>query len=499
MSTTSSDAQVTPGTTLLNDQQAIERIFGHIDNKTTDLGDEIWRAPVEQYYSQERFDAEISLLRRLPVPYCPSAALPDSGSFIARTAAGTPLLVARGADGTVRAFINACRHRGMQVAEGTGCSKAFTCPYHAWTYDLEGALKGIPGRSGFADLDADEHGLAEVNAAEKGGIVYVAQDGPIDGAFLDDCLDLFTPEQEMFEQNELVDEANWKLLNETLQEGYHIKSLHRDSFYPYGYDNMTVVETFGANSRVIFPFRRIEKLRDVAPDQRQLAGVATSVYNLFPNASVAVLSKHTNLVVLEPISPTRTRWVIYQMLNRQTGESPITLEEAQRDSRFVNDFGQDEDREAARAIQESVTTRANTHFTFGHYEKAIVNFHHHLALHLDYLYRIWILWGSKSCTNLGGQRRLCWIIAFVCHFRIWKPFAGLLEPIDVQGYSVGRSPNTASSLARGSAASPTSFVSETKKCQFSAPTCDGGAGAVSGSTSLTIDAVSSARYLFFSS
>jgi len=372
----------TAATSLLTDAQAAERIFHHIDNKTTDLGDTVWREPVESYYSPGRYEAEIALLRRLPVPYCPSAALPETGSYVARTAAGTPLLVTRGADGTVRAFINACRHRGMQVVDGAGCSKAFTCPYHAWTYNLEGALKGVPGRSGFGDLDVSEHGLVEVNAVERGGIVYVAQDGPIEQSFLDGCLDYFAPDQVLFREDELVDEANWKLINETAQEGYHIKSLHRDSFYPYGLDNTTLVETFGANSRIIFPFRRIEKLRDVEPSERQLAGVATSVYHLFPNVSVSVLSKHTNLVILEPLSPTRTKWIIYRLVNRQTGESSISLEEAERDADFVNDFGQEEDREAARAIQETMTTRANTHVTFGYFEKAIVNFHQHLALHL---------------------------------------------------------------------------------------------------------------------
>ncbi len=368
---------------LLSDAAAIERIFDHIDNRTTDLGDTIWRAPVEHYYSQERYDAEIALLRRLPVPYCPSAALPEPGSFVARTAAGTPLLVTRGADNKVRAFINACRHRGMQVAEGSGCSKAFTCPYHAWTYNLEGALKGIPGRAGFADLDPTDHGLAEVTCAEVGGIVYVAQNGPIDETTLVDPLTYFSPEQTLFEEEEMLDEANWKLINETAQEGYHIKALHKETFYPYGLDNTTLVEAYGANSRIIFPFRRIEKLRDVEPAERRLDGVATSVYHLFPNVSVSVLSKHTNLTILEPLSPTKTRWVIYRLFNRQVGESPITLEEAQRDARFVNDFGQDEDRQAARAIQEGVATPANSHFTFGYYEKAIVNFHQHLAKHLD--------------------------------------------------------------------------------------------------------------------
>jgi phenylpropionate dioxygenase-like ring-hydroxylating dioxygenase large terminal subunit len=370
-------------TPLLNDQQAIERIFSHIDNGTTDLGDTIWREPVEHYHSQERFDAEIALLRRLPVPFCPSAALPENGSYVARKAAGTPLLVARGVDGIVRAFINACRHRGMQVAKGSGCSRSFSCPYHAWTYGLDGRLKGIPGRAGFPGVDPGEHSLVEVSAVEKGGLVYVSQEGQITLEMMENCLDYFTPEQALFQQSEIIDESNWKLLNETAQEGYHIKALHKDSFYPYGLDNTTVVETFGANSRIIFPFKRFEKLRDIAPDKRRMDGVVTTLYHLFPNVSVAELSKHTNLVILEPLAPGKTQWVIYRLINRQTDEHTISIEEAEKDAAFVASFGQDEDREAACSIQETVTARANTHLTFGYYEKAIVNFHQHLAMHLD--------------------------------------------------------------------------------------------------------------------
>ena len=369
---------------LLNDDQAIDRIFTHIDNGTTDLGDTIWKEPVENYYSLERFNAEIALLRKLPIAYCPSAALPQNGSYIARNASKTPLLVVRGEDGEVRAFINACRHRGMQVANGSGCKKkAFVCPYHAWTYSLEGKLKRIPGEEGFPDLNKDDHGLVEVSAIEKGGIVYVQQDGQIDINSLEKCLDYFTDDQEMFQQGEVTDKANWKLLTETLLEGYHIKSLHRDTFYPYGLDNINLVETFGPNSRVIFPFKRIEKLRDLQPNERKIKGTVTAVYHLFPNASVSLLSKHSNLTIMEPIAPNQVKLVTYLMTNPETKGSTATLEDARRDALFVNESGQDEDREAARAIQETVTAPANTHLTFGYFEKAIVNFHSHLSKHLD--------------------------------------------------------------------------------------------------------------------
>ena len=369
---------------LLNDDQAIDRIFTHIDNGTTDLGDTIWKEPVENYYSLERFNAEITLLRKLPIPYCPSAALPQNGSYIARNSSKTPLLVVRGEDGEVRAFINACRHRGMQVANGSGCKKkAFVCPYHAWTYSLEGKLKRIPGEDGFPDLNKDDHGLVEVSAIEKGGIVYVQQDGQIDINSLEKCLNYFTDDQEMFQQGEVTDKANWKLLTETLLEGYHIKSLHRDTFYPYGLDNINLVETFGPNSRVIFPFKRIEKLRDLQPNERKIKGTVTAVYHLFPNASVSLLSKHSNLTIMEPIAPNQVKLVTYLMTNPETKGSTATLEDARRDALFVNESGQDEDREAARAIQETVTAPANTHLTFGYFEKAIVNFHSHLSKHLD--------------------------------------------------------------------------------------------------------------------
>ena len=379
----SSDTPAHINETLLLDETALaERIFQHVDAGTTDLGDTVWREPVSHYLSHERFEAECALIRRYPTPFCPSAALPEQGSYLARMAAGNPIVVTRDSDGMVRAFINACRHRGMQVAEGSGCAKALSCPYHGWTYGLDGSLKGIPGQSCFPELDRSEHGLKAVAAIERGGIIYVQQEGDIDPRRLTHALDYFSPDQPLFDQKVLTDSANWKLLYETLMEGYHIKSLHRESFYPFGYDNLNVVETFGPHSRVVYPFQRIEQLREVPPSDRSLTGLVTSVYMLFPNASISVLSKHTNLVILEPVSPTESQWVIYSLINTSPNGKPFDPEDAKRDAAFVNDSGQEEDRAAAAAIQRTLASGANSHLTFGHFEKAIVHFHQRLAEYL---------------------------------------------------------------------------------------------------------------------
>src|SRR5262249_55245172 len=123
--------------TLADDPTVIQRILDHIDHQTTDVGEASWREPVANYRSPARLEAELArALRRYPVVFCPSAALPENGSYLARDAAQTPILAVRGSDGRVRAFRNACRHRGPQGASGPGCPQALRRPHPAWTSAL---------------------------------------------------------------------------------------------------------------------------------------------------------------------------------------------------------------------------------------------------------------------------------------------------------------------------------------------------------------------------
>ena len=375
-------------TARLNDPELVDRILAHVDGRSTDKGATVWREPAENYSSPERFAQELAVLRRVPMAFCPSAALPEPGSYIARTTVGTPLLVVRGADGIVRGFRNACRHRGMRLADGEGCTKAFACPYHAWTYGLDGSLRHLPGEEGFPGLDKATHGLVPVHQViEKGGLVFVTQDEPLSDGALPDVPDLLPPDYVLFNKLEFDDKANWKLIGETSMEGYHIKALHNQSFYPYGYDNLNVVELHGRNSRIVFPFRRIEKLRGLPREEwgAQVQGRLTDVHQLFPNTHVSFLSSHAMLIILEPVSPTETHWVVYQLAPRIKNGQPLDLEVARRDANFVQDAGLTEDRAAACAIQAGLASNANTHFTFGHYEQAIGHFHRHLTEHVSML------------------------------------------------------------------------------------------------------------------
>src|SRR5438128_7868331 len=193
----SRDEEVATMDVLADDRSVIQRILDHIDNDTTDVSETVWREPVEHYRSPERFAAELALvLRRFPTPFCPSAALPGTGSFVARDAAGIPILAVRGNDGRVRAFRTACRHRGTQLVDGSGCEKAFVCPYHGWTYGLDGALRHVPHEHGFPGLEKSTRGLVPVEAAERRGLVFVTQDAA--RARLDELPPLIPSDRRLF-------------------------------------------------------------------------------------------------------------------------------------------------------------------------------------------------------------------------------------------------------------------------------------------------------------
>ena len=359
---------------LLTDHEIVERVLGHIANRTTDAGEEIWREPVENYRSEARLKLEIERVMRASfVPFCPSAALPEIGSFVAREAAGRPIVAVRGSDGVVRAFHNVCRHRGMRIASESGCVRAFVCPYHAWTYELDGRLRHIPHADGFPNLDKTVHGLVALQAVERQGLVFVSQSSDAKFRHIADGLDLIGSEQKLYSISAREVSANWKILLEGFLEGYHIRPTHPETFFAYGFDNLNVVETFDRHSRVIFPFRRIQKLADVPAQARRVTGYVTLVYHLFPNILLTVLSNHTNLLVLEPLGVDRTNLVSYSVTNKSR-EGEDSLEAAKRDSAYT-DIGAAEDRAMVTAIQRGIGSNANEHFTFGRFETAIIHLH----------------------------------------------------------------------------------------------------------------------------
>src|SRR5258707_6027158 len=165
------------------------RLLGHIDGRTTDLAEALFRTRTVNYSCRERAALERQrLFRDRPIFMGLATRLPKAGDYLTEDVAGMPVLMTRGADGEVNAFANICRHRGAPVASGCGNARAFTCPYHGWTYDSAGKLLGTTDKVGFEGLDLPSHGLVPLPAAEKHGMLYMRAQPGGEAIDIDDVL-----------------------------------------------------------------------------------------------------------------------------------------------------------------------------------------------------------------------------------------------------------------------------------------------------------------------
>ncbi|WP_211699199.1 aromatic ring-hydroxylating oxygenase subunit alpha [Mycobacterium spongiae] len=371
-----------------DDIEIARRILAHIDAGTTDEG-EPWREPVDNYLNPRLFADELRLLRNAPSVFVPTATIPNPGDHIERVAYGVPLFAVRGRDHRVRVFRNACRHRGFALVEGTGCSHALVCRYHGWTYRLDGSLSHVPHAEAFPDLDMSTRGLVEVESREVDGLVVI---GALDctGPSADDdeamawltdgtpWRDKLVPAQQVLSVESTVRAMNWKVLVEQFLEGYHIRSTHKTTFYPLQYDDLNVVEAFGPNSRITFPYRNIERLRDRPEDSWTTDARVTYLYHLFPNVMLATFPDLMIVVALDPVDVEHTTATTYTMARPNVVQKGSPEERPSKDPLAAGDFvarGAREDNEMSQGVQRGLRAGANAFLEFGRHEAAIGHFH----------------------------------------------------------------------------------------------------------------------------
>lgn len=157
--------------------------------------------------------------------------LPEPGSYLAVTIGRFPVLVVRGRDGAIRAFHNTCRHRGSQIcADGHGRNGRLVCPYHKWTYELDGRLIGAARMP--SDFRLEDHSLQPVRLELLAGCIYIAlsADAPDFTPFRTAVAPLLAPyrlaDAKVAFQSTLFEKANWKLVMENARECYHCAACH---------------------------------------------------------------------------------------------------------------------------------------------------------------------------------------------------------------------------------------------------------------------------------
>lgn len=166
---------------------------------------------------------------------CLTSEVPSKGDYFTLKVADQPVLIVRGRDGGIRAFQNACTHRGALVTDarrGT-CGAVFKCMYHAWSFDLEGRLVGVPYPEAYGDdFDRSQLGLVPVRCETFGDLVFVnlSNDTPSLREYLGDFAPRLEPQVtgvEVIGRNSWIYEGNWKLWHENFRDNYHPQFTHR--------------------------------------------------------------------------------------------------------------------------------------------------------------------------------------------------------------------------------------------------------------------------------
>ncbi|WP_149141438.1 aromatic ring-hydroxylating oxygenase subunit alpha [Gemmobacter caeruleus] len=178
----------------------------------------------------------------------PACELPKPGAFATLQIGAYPVVITRGNDGMIRAFHNVCRHRGQRLcAKPTGSSPKLVCPYHQWTYDLDGKL--LYARDMQEGFDPAEHGLKKVHCVDLGGMVFVclAEVPPPIADLAKVMMPYLAPSglknAKVAHSSTIVEKGNWKLVIENNRECYHCGGSHPSLCRTYS-DNprMTAME-----------------------------------------------------------------------------------------------------------------------------------------------------------------------------------------------------------------------------------------------------------------
>lgn len=358
------------------EREIIQEVLKLAEKNTTHVLPTVMENPVAKYTDPKQLEQEIGVLfRKFPIIIGHRSDLAEPGDFLTHNDTGVPILVTRTQDGTVKAFLNVCRHRGARLEDKPcGKTRTFSCPYHAWTYGLDGALRGMPQPFGFDGVDRSTLGLVELPVYEQFGMIWVvpsAQDREIDMAawvapFQDYLGGLDLGNHHVFRKWSLDRNMSWRLALEGFQESYHFCSAHKHTACGGYLDNQSVWSNFGPHVRHSVPMPTIEELRDKDPKSWEYRPYFMDQNYLFPANFVQVMSDH---VYVHTIIPTGPGTCVFQCM-MLVPEEPKT-EKAERYWQKNYDLIRivfNEDFEIGEGIQKGLDTGANQHFVFGKFE-----------------------------------------------------------------------------------------------------------------------------------
>lgn len=353
------------------------RLLERVTTNTHDLADAPLRERVADFLSPERHELEVERFF-LDTPQVVGFAgqVAEPNSFLSTEVLDLPILITRDREGTLRAFLNACAHRGARVAEGEGTAQRLTCRFHGWTFGLDGALAGRRLPDCFEPADAS-CGLTALPVSDRSGLLVVgvrpdmAPDvvhehlAEIEDQFVGFGFDRMTT----LAERRFDVAANWKLVTGVSCESYHFVTLHRDSVAQWLCDN-AILDEFGPHLRWAFAMKGIERLADVDPADwpDQVPGAVSHV--LFPGTVVITNGNSAQMIRTEPAGGPGRSHVRYLGVHGD----PATRDAAMGSYAFGGDAFEQEDLVAVVESHKGLAA-GRDEFSVGRNEAALVAMH----------------------------------------------------------------------------------------------------------------------------
>ena len=337
-----------------------------------------------EYLSDERHVAEIErVFRRLPQIVAVTGELAAPGACLVREVGGVSILVMRGADGVVRGFRNACRHRATALVDAPCTLKAIVCPYHGWTYDTTGALIHVPHPDAFDARCRERTGLIEIPLAIRHGLVFAALApfdpgdflGPIDGELAALGIDRWHVYRHV--TREVA--GNWKLIIDAFLDAYHLRQLHRTTIYPFFADAWAEMESAGPHIRAVVARRGLAEADEAALAGAELRSLVTPSYFVFPAANFILHPDYLSILTCQPLAASRTRFQHWMLI-------PVPPDSEAAEAHWAKSFElidsgvfAREDLRIVEAMQRGLVSSGDRTVLFGRHEHASLWFHHQVS------------------------------------------------------------------------------------------------------------------------
>jgi phenylpropionate dioxygenase-like ring-hydroxylating dioxygenase large terminal subunit len=366
----------------------VREVEGYIATDGTKLAASDQFHSADIYASPERLAAERALLRRYPVIVGHGSKITKPGDFFTDDSTGLPLIITRQDDGTLRALVNVCRHRGARVCpDSAGHRKHFTCPYHAWTYRSDGGLRTVPRAEAFPSIDPKTTGLQTVPVEERHGFIWVvatpgasidiaAYLGPLDA----ELAAYGAADMVLERETVLTEQMNWKFVVDGFFEVYHFPSLHSKTIAPYFHGKHSPFESYGLHGRMVGVRKSFDGIRGAWEelDRAELIKHFAMNYYLFPNTVLVWQADHFECWTATPGARADECHAHVQSIATVAAATEARREKWDKNWKILIGTVVAEDWAVSKTIQSSVHAAAGGQIVFGRNEPGLQHFHSEL-------------------------------------------------------------------------------------------------------------------------